>query len=551
MVFTGIVVTNDGNAILRELDIAHPAAKSMIELSRTQDEEVGDGTTSVIVLAGEMLHVAEAFIDKNYHPTVICRAYNKALEDAIAALDKIAMQIDVNDRSTMLSLVKSCIGTKFTGQFGDLIADLAIDATTTVGVDLGQGMREVDIKKYIKVEKVPGGQLEDSKVLKGVMFNKDVVAPGKMKRRIVNPRIILLDCPLEYKKGENQTNAELVKEEDWELLLKLEEEYIQNLCVQILKFKPDLVITEKGLSDLACHYFSKAGVSAIRRLRKTDNNRIAKAAGAVIVNRPDELQESDVGVGAGLFEVRKIGDEFFAFIVDCKDPKACTVLLRGASKDILNEVERNLQTKGSKYPTNLTLLVLSITNWRDAMSVARNILKNPKLVPGGGATEMTVSAVLKQKSSSIEGIEKVLYFTASSSAISSVIFNLLDTQQWPYEAAAVAFEAIPRTLAQNCGVNVIRTMTALQGKHANGENAWFGIDGNTGAIVDMKERKIWDAYNVKLQTFKTAIEAACMLLRIDDIVSGIKKQEASGATASKPKLEEEGDADNEQLIPEA
>ncbi|GFZ03721.1 TCP-1/cpn60 chaperonin family protein [Actinidia rufa] len=496
----GIVVTNDGNAILRELDLAHPAAKSMIELSRTQDEEVGDGTTSVIVLA-----------------------YNKVLEDALAVLDKIAMPIDVTDRVTMLGLVKSCIGTKFTSQFGDLIADLAIDATTTVGVDLGQGLREVDIKKYIKVEKVPGGQLEDSKVLKGVMFSKDVVAPGKMRRKIIKPRIILLDCPLEYKKGENQTNAELVKEEDWGVLLKMEEEYIENLCMQILKFKPDLVITEKGLSDLACHYFSKAGVSAIRRLRKTDNNRIAKACGAVIVNRPDELQESDVGTGAGLFEVKKIGDEFFAFIVECNDPKACTVLLRGASKDLLNEVERNLQ---------------------DAMSVARNIIKNPKLLPGGGATELTVSATLKQKSQSIEGIEK-----------------------WPYEAAAIAFEAIPRTLAQNCGVNVIRTMTALQGKarhrltyfplslnssHANGENAWTGIDGNTGKISDMNEAKIWDAYNVKAQTFKTAIEAASMLLRIDDIVSGIKKKQAPGASKgpSKPTIDQEGDADGEQIIPE-
>ncbi|KAF3333643.1 T-complex protein 1 subunit gamma [Carex littledalei] len=454
----GIVVTNDGNAILRELDLAHPAAKasiikiysfllssSMIELSRTQDEEVGDGTTSVIVLAGEMLHVAQAFIYRNYHPTVICRAYTKALEDAIAVLDKIAIPVDVNDHATMLGLVKSCISTKFTSQFGDLIADLAIDATTTVGVDLGQGMREVDIKKYIKVEKVPGGQLEDSKVLKGVMFNKDVVAPGKMRRKIVNPRIMLLDSPLEYKKGENQTNAELMKEEDWEVLLKMEEEYIENLCAQILKFKPDLVITEKGLSDLACHFLSKAGVTAIRRLRKTDNNRIAKACGATIVNRPEELQESDIGTRAGLFEVKKFGDEFFAFIVDCKDPKACTVLLRGASKDLLNEVERNLQ---------------------DAMAVARNILKNPKLLPGGGATELTVSASLKQKSSSIEGIEK-----------------------WPYEAAALAFEAIPRTLAQNCGLNVIRTMTQLQGKHANAENAWVGIDGSTGEMVDMKDRK--------------------------------------------------------------
>ncbi|BBH04064.1 TCP-1/cpn60 chaperonin family protein [Prunus dulcis] len=368
------------------------------------------------------------------------------------------------------------------------------------------GSAGMDIKKYIKVEKVPGGQLEDSVVRKGVMINKDVIAPGKMRRKIFNPSIILLDWPLEYKKGENQTNAELLKEEDWGVLLQLEEEYIESLCVQILKFKPDVVITEKGLSDLACHYFSKAGVSAIRRLRKTDNNRIAKACGAVIVNRPDELQQSDVGTGAGIFEVKKIGDEFFAFIVDCKEPKACTVLLRGPSKDLLNEVERNLQ---------------------DAMSVAK-ILKNPKLVPGGGATELTVSATLKQKSSSVEGIEK-----------------------WPYEAAAIAFEAIPRTLAQNCGVNVIRTMTALQGKHANGENAWIGIDGNTGVITDVKEKKIWDAYNVKAQTFKTAIEAACLLLRIDDIVSGMKKKQPPGAKApSKPQVETEGDADNEQIIPE-
>ncbi|XP_057812693.2 T-complex protein 1 subunit gamma isoform X2 [Cryptomeria japonica] len=503
----GIVVTNDGNSILRELDVAHPAAKSMIELSRTQDEEVGDGTTSVIVLAGEMLHVAEAFIEKAFHPTVICRAYSKALEDAIAVLDKIAIPIDVNDRPTLLKMVRSCIGTKFTGQFGNLIADLAIDATTTVSVETGNGMHEVDIKKYVKVEKVPGGQLEDSKVLKGVMFNKDVLAPGKMRRKILNPRIILLDCPLEYKKGENQTNAELIKEEDWGVLLKMEEEYIDKICSQILSFKPDLVITEKGLSDLAAHYLSKAGVSAIRRLRKQDNNRIAKACGATVVNRPEELQESDVGTRAGLFEVQKIGDEYFSFIVDCKDPKACTVLLRGASKDLLNEVERNLQ---------------------DAMCVARNMIKNPKLVPGGGAAELTVSATLKQKSSSVEGVEK-----------------------WPYEAVAQAFEAIPRTLTQNCGVNVVRTMTALQAKHANGENVWIGIDGNTGEITDMKERGIWDAYNVKAQTFKTAIEAACMLLRIDDIVSGIKKKQPQGGpTKPQSQVEDGENVDSEQMIPE-
>ncbi|CAK9199750.1 unnamed protein product [Sphagnum troendelagicum] len=502
----GIVLTNDGNAILRELDVAHPAAKSMIELSRTQDEEVGDGTTSVIILAGEFLYVAEQFLDKRFHPTVICRAYNKALEDAITALDKVAFPIDTTDRQMMLNIVRSCIGTKFTSRFGTLIADLAIDAVSTISVDLGNGQHEVDIKKYSKVEKIPGGRLEDSKVLQGVMFNKDVVSPGKMRRRILNPRIILLDSPLEYKKGENMTNAELMKEDDWATLLRMEEEFIENLCVQIIKFKPDVVITEKGLSDLAAHYLSKAGISAIRRVRKTDNNRIARACGATIVNRPEGLQESDVGTGAGLFEVQKIGDEYFTFIVDCEDPKACTVLLRGASKDLLNEVERNLQ---------------------DAMGVARNVMKDAKLVPGGGASEMAVAAALKEKSSSIEGIE-----------------------QLPYRAVAQALEVIPRTLAQNCGVNVIRTMTALQAKHAHCDNPMVGIDGNTGVITDMKELGVWDSYGVKVQTFKTAIEAACMLLRIDDIVSGIKKKQAPASGPKQPQIDTEADVDSEQMIPE-
>eukprot|EP00271_Cylindrocystis_brebissonii_P013207 TRINITY_DN32864_c0_g1_i1.p1 TRINITY_DN32864_c0_g1~~TRINITY_DN32864_c0_g1_i1.p1 ORF type:complete len:558 (-),score=131.51 TRINITY_DN32864_c0_g1_i1:673-2346(-) len=504
----GIVLTNDGNAILREIDVNHPAAKSMIELSRTQDEEVGDGTTSVIILAGEMLALAEPLLEKNFHPTVICRGYMAALEDAIAIIDKISFPIDVNDRKQMLNIVQSCIGTKFTNRFGSLMAELALDAVTTVCTDIGGGRREVDIKKYAKVEKIPGGRIEDSRVLQGVMFNKDVVAPGKMRRKILNPRIILLDSPLEYKKGENQTNVELMKEEDWAVLLKMEEDYIQRICSILIRFKPDLVITEKGLSDLATHYLSKAGVSAIRRIRKTDNNRIARAVGATVVNRVEELQASDVGTGAGLFEVVKIGDEFFACIEQCKKPKACTILLRGASKDVLNEVERNLQ---------------------DAMAVARNVVQDPKLVPGGGAVEMSVSVALKEKSTSIGGVE-----------------------QYPYRTVASGMEVIPRTLAQNCGVNVIRTMTALQAKHAGGVNPTVGIDGNLGVIADMKQLGVWEPYAVKVQTLKTAVEAACMLLRIDDIVSGIKKKggAAGGGGPQGPKTENPEDVDSEMALAE-
>merc|ERR1719492_569231 len=335
----GIVMTNDGNAILREITVQHPAAKSMIEIARTQDEEVGDGTTSVIVLAAEVLGVSQQFLEDKMHPTVIISAYRQALEDAVDVLEnKAAFDVDINNEKEMIKVIQSCIGTKFISRWADLACQISLRAVKTVLMEDG----EIDTKRYAKVEKLPGGAIEDSQVLRGVMFNKDVVHP-KMKRRIENPRILLLDCNLEYKKGESQTNMEIMKEEDFSKALEAEETYIKKICDEIAAHKPDLVITEKGVSDLAQHFFNKAGITAIRRLRKSDNLRVARACGATIVNRTDEITEEDIGTGAGLFEVRKIGDEYFTFLEQCKDPKACTILLRGASKDILNEVERNLQ----------------------------------------------------------------------------------------------------------------------------------------------------------------------------------------------------------------
>lgn len=278
--------------------------------------------------AGELLHLAEPFLSKKMHPTVIIRGYTKALNDALEIVEKLSFPIELNNTEEILNVVQTSLQTKFTSQFGTLMAELAIKAVKTVELDLGSGRKEIDIKKYAKIEKVPGGAIEECRVLKGVMFNKDVVVPGRMQRKIDKPRILLLDCPLEYKKMENQANVEMQKEEDWTSLLKVEENYIQDLCQKIEALKPDLVITEKGLSDLAAHFFTKAGISAIRRVRKTDNNRIARASGATIVNRPEEAKESDIGTKAGTFFVEQIGEEFFSFIVDCDEPKACTILLR-------------------------------------------------------------------------------------------------------------------------------------------------------------------------------------------------------------------------------
>lgn len=336
----------------------------------------------------------------------------------------------------------------------------------------------------------------------------------------------------------------------------------------ILQFKPTVVITEKGLSDFAAHHLQKAGVTAIRRLRKTDNNRIARACGATIVNRPEDIKETDIGTGAGLFEVRKIGDEYYTSIIECKDPKACTVLLRGASKDVLNEVERNLQ---------------------DAMGVARNIAVDARLVPGGGAIEMAVSHALQQRAAAMETVEAL-----------------------PYKSAAVALEVIPRTLVGNCGAmpafgpacrslhwrltmhvkralvsavvmavrcqistpcgpsslplhhfpplsvdkrfrgdsfccagaNIIRTMTKLRAAHADTPGCSIGINGETGQITDMKELGIWEPVAVKLQTMKTSVEAAVLLLRIDDIVSGMKKSSRAAAKPTPTGTQVEGDGDN-------
>eukprot|EP00736_Rhodelphis_marinus_P007380 Rmarinus@m.26071 len=499
----GIVMTNDGNAILREIDVSHPAAKSMIELSRTQDEEVGDGTTSVIILAGEMLYIAQPFLERDMHPTVIVNAFFKALDDAIAVMDAHCVKVDVSSDEEILKIIKSSLGTKYLSTIFSNLCDLALKAVRTVYVE-DNGHVDIDIKKYAKVEKIPGGELTDCQVLDGVMFNKDITHP-KMRRRIEKPRILLLDCPLEYKKGESSISIEMTGEDSFAEILRQEEEYIEKICSDIIKVKPDVIITEKGLSDLAQHFLMKAGITCLRRLRKTDNNRVARASGATIVSRTEDIKESDVGTECGLFEIRKIGDEYFTFIVDCKSPKACSILLRGGSKDVLNEMERHLQ---------------------DAMNIARNIMLDPRLVPGGGAIEMTVSAGLQANSKKIEGVE-----------------------QWPYCAVAMGLEVIPRTLAENCGASVIRLITELRAKHSEPGNESWGVDGEKGVICDVRDIGVWEPYVVKAQTIKTAIEAAALLLRIDAIVSGLAKNKGPGP--SKLAQQAGGDDDDGETFGDA
>ncbi|CDI76209.1 TCP-1/cpn60 family chaperonin, putative, partial [Eimeria acervulina] len=483
----GIVITNDGNSILREVDVAHPAAKSLIELSRSQDEEVGDGSTSVVVLAGELLSCSLDLLEKQQlHPVIIVQGFMRALGDALDFLQDISSCIDTSDYNQLMNALTACLSSKFASRWGGLLEDIAVKTVKKIQRTLPSGKIDIDIKRYAKVEKVPGGEIEDSCMLDGLMLNKDVTHP-KMKRLIHNPKVLLLDCPLEYKKGESQTSVEVTKEEEWSQLLEQEEREVECMCSYIINSGATLVITEKGVSDLAQHFLAKAGISVIRRVRKTDNNRISRATGATIVSRPEEILQSDLGTHCKLFQVKKIGDEYFSFLLDCKEGTACTILLRGGSKDVLNEVERNLQ---------------------DALNVARNILLEGRMVPGGGAAEMAVAARLHRKAKSIDSV-----------------------QQYAYRAVASALEVIPRTLAQNCGANVVKVMTDLRAKHSNLESAaaaCIGVDGETGEVCDMSKKMIWDCLAVKQQIYKAAIEAAAMLLRIDDVLSGVRKDAKGG-----------------------
>jgi len=345
------------------------------------------------------------------------------------------------------------------------------------------------------LKKIPGGNWEETSIISGVILEKDVLHPT-MRRKIKNPRVLLLDISIEYKKGESQTIVDIENSEDHSKLLQEEEKVVKKMCDDILKVKPDLIITEKGMCDQAIQIFASNNITALRRLRKTDNERISRAVGANIIGNLSELKESDLGTQCGLYEVRLLGDDYYSFIEDCKKPKACTVLLRGPSKDVLNEVERNLH---------------------DAFAVVRNILLDPRIVPGGGAFEMEISQQLLEKGKLLKGIYQIPYLTCAST-----------------------FEIIPKTLADNCGVKSIKLITELKAKHSKPNNLTWGIDGTNGCIADMNDLGIWDPLLVKIQIIKTSIEAACSILRIDDIVSGIsKKKDKKGPQVQQPMNENE------------
>lgn len=468
------VLTNDGASVLREIDVQHPAAKSLIELSRTQDERVGDGTTSVVVIAGELMEAARPFLSDGMHPARIVAAFRRAADLALSRLYALAQPVASDDREQLVRLAVTSLGTKFAARFGRLVPELAVDAVSIVQTQNKE--RAADFKSLAKVEKVVGGDVSQSVVLNGVMLNKDILH-ASMRRKVSDAKILLLDCALEYKKAESETNVEMTSAAHWRRYLELEEQFIRQQCRAVVALKPDVLVVEKGVSDMAQHFLQQANVSVLRRVRKSDLQRLALACGARVGSQPEQMAIADVG-SCGLFEVRKLGDDYWSFFEGCSKPQACSVLLRGASRDGLDELERNLV---------------------DAMSVVRNVMADPRMVPGGGATEMALAAALQKEASDVGEVELK-----------------------PFLAAAKALEIIPKTLAANGGANVNAVLSKLRQLHREGEEKW-GVDGNKGAVADMTQLGLLDPLMVKEQAIKTAFETAIMLLRIDDILSGVSK----------------------------
>lgn len=461
-----IELTNDGNAILRELDVAHPSARSLIELAKTQDDEVGDGTTSVVILAAELLNEMTYILDKDVHPIRICRALSKALEICIKAIDEAALTLDSNEE-TKATIIRGSVATKVCTVLKVPIDRLALETVKKIYI---KEENKCDLKSNMRIEKVLGGNFVESEVMDGILVNKDIIHP-QMRRSIENPRIVIIESPLEYKKGESQTSYEFSKENDFTRALEIEEEQVREMCEKIVAVKPDIVVCEKGVSDLALSILFENNITGLRRMKKTDVSRLSKACGARVVNRPEDLEEKHVGTSCGLFEYVKYGEEYYCKFSKCLNPKACSVVIRGPTKDILNELERNFM---------------------DAVKVAKNIFISPKLCPGGGATEMAMAHKLLQAQTDDETEAEVFSRMASALAI------------------------VPSILLENSGVfSPLESITLLEQKHKEG--SFYGVNGITGEVVDTRT-VVLEPYAVKSQCIKSAVEAVSQLLRIDGII---------------------------------
>ncbi|MEM2916939.1 MAG: thermosome subunit beta [Candidatus Bathyarchaeia archaeon] len=476
-----ITITNDGAAILDEIEVEHPAAKMMVEIAKTQDDMVGDGTTTAVILTGELLKKAEELLDQNIHPTVIVSGYRKAAQKAVETLDKLGTPVDLEDRETLKKVVLTSMASKAVGAAREHLAEIAIDAVKQIVEQRGE-KRIADIDN-IQIIKKEGKSLFDSQLVKGIIVDKEVVHPG-MPKHIENAKIALLDCPLEIEKTEISAEIRIRDPTQMKAFLDKETNMLKEMVDKIKLSGANVVFCQKGIDDMAQHFLAKEGILAARRVKQSDMEKLSRATGGRIITNLDDLKTQDLGA-AGLVEERKVGDDKMVFVEKCKDPRSVAILLRAGLERMVDEAERAMN---------------------DALSVVSDVIENNKIVAGGGATESEIAKTLRRYATKVGGRE-----------------------QLAIEAFADSLEIVPKTLAENAGLEPIDILVDLRSAHEKTDGHQIGLEVFSGKTINMYEKGIIEPLTVKEQAIKSATEAASMILRIDDVIA-----------ATKPKEEEKG-----------
>jgi thermosome len=471
--FGDVTITSDGRTILDEMDIQHPAAKMMVEVAKTQDNEAGDGTTTAVIISGALLNKAEGLINKNVHPTIIIDGYKKASERTLKILEKIAISVDLNFQEYLKKAAMTSMASKLVAEQRGYLADLAVKAILQVAEkEVGKYKADVD---DIKVEKKPGESVRDTKLINGIVLDKEVVHSG-MPKRIENAKIALIDSPLEIEKTEFDAKINIESPEQMDAFLKQEETMLREMVDKVTATGVKVVLCQKGIDDMVQHFLSRKGILAVRRIKKSDMEKLSKATGGKIITNFDDINLTDLGY-ASLVEERKIGDDKMTFVEGCKNPRAVTILIRGGTERIVDEAERSLH---------------------DALCVVRDIVEEPKVLAGGGASELEVSRGLKKYAGTLPGRE-----------------------QLAVESFAEALETVPVTLTENAGLDPIDVLSELRARHEKGET-WAGIEVHSGKVQDMTQAGVFEPLAVKKQVIKSATEAASMILKIDDVIAAGK-----------------------------
>ncbi len=480
--FGDVTITNDGATILKEIDVEHPAAKMIVEVAKTQDDEVGDGTTSAVVLAGELLKQAEMLIDQKIHPTVIVEGYRKATEKALDSLDSIAVD---DDSDTMLKKVAmTSMQSKVVSEFRKFLADLAVTAIKRI-TDTVDGVKQADIDN-VKVEKKQGGTISDTMFIEGIVLDKEIVHPG-MAKIVTNPKIALIQSAFEVEKTEFTAKIDIREVSQMQAFLDEEERMLREMVAKVKKTGANVVLCQKGIDDVAQHFMAQEGIVAVRRIKESDMEKLARATGGKLISNLDDLTKKDLGT-AQLLEERKVAEDKMVFVEGCKNPKAVSILLRGSTDLVVDEADRALH---------------------DALCVIRNVVEDGRVVAGGGAPEIEVARNLQEYAESLPGREQL-----------AVI------------AFAEAMEIIPKTLAENAGLDPIDIIADLKAQHEKGE-VTAGVDGIKGKVGDLAKANVWEPLVVKRQAVKSASEVAQMLLRIDDVIAS-KGMDAGGGPGGPP-----------------